>query len=95
MSAIYYNKSPGFEKIHGLLDRIMQLLEVPPAKDQGSDGYYIRQGNDPTFFPGRAADIVAYGQVVGSIGVLHPEVITAFDLTLPCSAMEINVEPFL
>ena len=32
MSAIYYNKSPGFEKIHGLLDRIMQLLEVPPAK---------------------------------------------------------------
>ena len=64
-------------------------------QDQGSDGYYIRQGNDPTFFPGRAADIVAYGQVVGSIGVLHPEVITAFDLTLPCSAMEINVEPFL
>ena len=32
MAAVYYNKSPGFEKIHGLLDRIMQLLEVPPAK---------------------------------------------------------------
>ena len=35
------------------------------------------------------------GQVVGSLGVLHPEVVTAFDLTLPCSALEINIEPFL
>lgn len=26
--AIYTNKTPGFEVIHGLLDRIMQLLEV-------------------------------------------------------------------
>ena len=32
MAAVFYNKSPGFEIIHGLLDRIMQLLEVSPAK---------------------------------------------------------------
>ena len=32
MAAIFYNKSPGFEIIHGLLDRIMQLLEVPAAQ---------------------------------------------------------------
>ena len=34
-------------------------------------------------------------QVIGRLGVLHPEVITAFDLTLPCSALEINIEAFL
>jgi phenylalanyl-tRNA synthetase beta chain len=28
LAAIFYNKSPGFEIIHGLLDRVMQLLEV-------------------------------------------------------------------
>jgi len=95
MAAVFYNKSPGFEIIHGLLDRIMQLLEVPPAPSQDNSGYYIRQGDDPTFFPGRAAEIVAYGQVVGSLGVIHPDVITGFDLNLPCSALEINVEPFL
>ena len=116
MAAVFYNKSPGFEIIHGLLDRIMQLLEVPPAKVRGNldriihriltfldisqdqtstDGYYIRQGADPAYFPGRAADIVAYGQVVGSLGVVHPDTVTAFDLNLPCSALEINVEPFL
>jgi len=96
MAAIFYNKSPGFEIIHGLLDRIMQLLEVPAAQEQNSStGYFIRQGEDPSYFPGRAADIVAYGQVVGSLGVIHPEVVTAFDLNLPCSALEINLEPFL
>lgn len=93
MAAVFYNKSPGFEIIHGLLDRIMQLLEVPNTGD--TSGYQITQGNDGTYFPGRAADIVAYGQVVGSLGVLHPDVVTAFDLTLPCSAIEINIEPFL
>lgn len=93
MAAVFYNKSPGFEIIHGLLDRVMQLLEVPNTGD--SSGYQLRQGEDKTFFPGRAADIVAYGQVVGSLGVIHPDVVTAFDLNLPCSAIEINVEPFL
>jgi phenylalanyl-tRNA synthetase beta chain len=93
LAAVFYNMSPGFEIIHGLLDRVMQLLEVPNAED--SSGYQLRQGSDPALFPGRAADVVAYGQVVGSLGVVHPEVITAFELTLPCSAIEINIEPFL
>jgi len=93
LSAVFYNTSPGFEVIHGLLDRVMQLLEVPNTMD--SAGYHIREGSDSALFPGRAADVVAYGKVVGSLGVLHPEVVTAFDLTLPCSALEINIEPFL
>lgn len=97
LAAVFYNKSPGFEIIHGLLDRVMQLLEVPnlQAGDNSTSGYSLRQGEEPAFFPGRTADILAYGQVVGSLGVVHPEVITAFDLNLPCSALEINLEPFL
>lgn len=39
LCAVYYNKSPGFEVIHGLLDRTMQLLEVKPAR---GDGYHIQ-----------------------------------------------------
>merc|ERR1712147_209145 len=40
LSAVFYNTSPGFEVIHGLLDRVMQLLEVPNTMD--SAGYHIR-----------------------------------------------------
>jgi len=95
MAAVFYNKTPGFEIIHGLLDRIMQLLEVPLSLEKSSCGYYLRSSDDESYFPGRAAEIVAYGQVIGRLGVLHPEVVTAFELNLPCSALEINIEPFL
>uniref|UniRef100_A0A8C6UG08 Phenylalanine--tRNA ligase beta subunit n=1 Tax=Neogobius melanostomus TaxID=47308 RepID=A0A8C6UG08_9GOBI len=92
--AVYYSKSPGFEVIHGLLDRTMQLLEVKPGS---TDGYHIRaaEGEYSTFFPGRCAEIFARGQSVGRLGVLHPDVITRFELTMPCSALEMDLEPFL
>uniref|UniRef100_A0A3Q3LWI0 Phenylalanine--tRNA ligase beta subunit n=1 Tax=Mastacembelus armatus TaxID=205130 RepID=A0A3Q3LWI0_9TELE len=90
--AIYYNKSPGFEVIHGLLDRTMQLLEVKPAL---GDGYHIQAADDSTFFPGRCAEVFVRGKSVGRLGVLHPDVISRFELTMPCSALEIDIEPFL
>merc|ERR1712127_750605 len=91
LAAVFYNKSPGFEIIHGLLDRVMQLLEVPLSADKSSGGYYLRSSEDESYFPGRAAEIVAYGQVIGRLGVLHPDVVTSFELNLPCSALEINI----
>ncbi len=50
---------------------------------------------DTTYFPGRCAEIMVRGQAIGKIGVLHPEVIQKFDLNMPCSAMELNIETFL
>uniref|UniRef100_A0A8D0YY80 Phenylalanine--tRNA ligase beta subunit n=1 Tax=Sus scrofa TaxID=9823 RepID=A0A8D0YY80_PIG len=92
LCAVYYNKNPGFEIIHGLLDRIMQLFAVPPGE---KGGYVIKASEGPAFFPGRCAEIFARGQSIGKLGVLHPDVITKFELTLPCSCLEINIEPFL
>ena len=48
LSALYYNKNSGFEIIHGLLDRVMQVIEIPyvSPKDVVSGkpfvGYTIR-----------------------------------------------------
>jgi phenylalanyl-tRNA synthetase beta chain len=91
LCALNYNKTPGFDTVHGLLDRIMQLLEVPPASSKDSlDGYRIKGVEDPTFQPGRCAEIIACGTVIGKLGVLHPETITKFELTCPCAAIEIT-----
>ncbi|XP_014665545.1 PREDICTED: phenylalanine--tRNA ligase beta subunit-like isoform X2 [Priapulus caudatus] len=92
LCAVHYNKNPGFEVIHGLLDRIMQLLAVPFSRECG---YHIRSCEDATYFPGRCAEIVYKGEVIGRLGVLHPDVIVKFDLSLPCAALEINIHPFL
>jgi len=50
---------------------------------------------DPTFFPQRCAEIICYGKVIGKMGVLHPDVLSKFELNVPCSAMEMNIETFL
>ena len=95
LCAVYCNKSDGFEIIHGLLDRMLQVLEIPWAVDKYGNGYYLRAVEDTTFFPHRCAEILCYGKVIGKMGVLHPDIITKFDLNTPCSALEINVESFL
>lgn len=50
---------------------------------------------DSTFFPERCADVMYKGEKIGTLGILHPEVILEFDLLLPCSCLEINIEPFV
>ena len=75
-----------------ILHHPRQLVEVPYGVPQG---YRLSPIDDPTYFPGRCADIVVGDSSVGRMGVLHPEVVAAFDLQLPCAALEINVERFL
>ena len=90
LSAIFTNVTSGFEHIHGLLDQIMLKLGVDHSR------YYLDSPNcnDPTFFPGMRANVVVDERIVGVIGAFHPVVIQNFELIYPCSALELNIEPF-
>jgi phenylalanyl-tRNA synthetase beta chain len=90
LCALFYGKVPGFEIIHGLLDRVMQILDV-----SYSSGYHLKSTDDPMYFPGRCAEVIVRGQVMGKLGVIHPNVISSFNLSMPASAVEINIEPFV
>ena len=50
---------------------------------------------DSTYFPGQCADVIVQGTSVGRIGVLHPDVLQAFALNMPTSALEINLQIFV
>jgi len=91
LTAIYSNTSSGFEIIHGLLDRIMVLLRVP-SKRQNPSGYYIKQSEDPAFFPGRRADVFVNDKKVAVLGVIHPEVLKNYAIPFPCAALEIEID---
>ena len=54
-----------------------------------------------TYFPGRAAEILLTSPEggervrIGTFGILHPEVLGAFDVGYPASCLEINLEPLM
>ncbi|KAJ3336881.1 phenylalanine--tRNA ligase subunit beta [Gonapodya sp. JEL0774] len=95
VAALYVSKSSGFEFVHGLLDRLMRVLGVKYESTGAPNTYYIKESQHPTYFPGRAADVVHGGKVIGNVGVLHPDVGKNFGLPYAVSALEIQLEPFL
>ncbi|KAI9811389.1 MAG: phenylalanine--tRNA ligase subunit beta [Thelocarpon impressellum] len=104
-AAAWCGKTSGFEVVHGLLDRVMAMLKSAFIRHEeglegkGTDGYWIEEVDDPTFFPGHAAAIHvrARGEeaVVGAFGIMHPSVLEKFELRYPVSTLEMNLEVFL
>lgn len=84
---VFCGKTSGFEVVHGVLDKLMLALNEKQ--------YYIKQSFDSMFFSGRGADVFVKNQKIGHMGILHPEVLENFDISLPCSVLELNLEPFI
>lgn len=66
----------------------------PELEGKLGGGYSWAPSSHASFFPGRQATISARGRQVGVFGVVHPEVLAAFDIENPVSALEISIEPF-
>ncbi|XP_077222376.1 tRNA synthetase beta subunit family protein [Tasmannia lanceolata] len=95
LAALYCNANSGFEVIHGLVDRIMEVVGIPFVPIGDNTGYYIRPSQEPEFFPGRQASIIFKGKHIGTFGIVHPEVLTKFDIPDPCSLVELDIQTFL
>jgi phenylalanyl-tRNA synthetase beta chain len=96
--AVYADVEAGFEIIHGLVDRVFVLLGIKWDRQQG---YFLLESTDPVFIEGRRADIMvnlpghSAPVKLGSMGIVHPEVLTNFNLKFPCSAVEFSLEELI
>jgi phenylalanyl-tRNA synthetase beta chain len=54
----------------------------------------IRPGDNPPWHPGRCAQLLLDGAVVGHAGELHPRVVAALDLPSRTTAMELDLDAF-
>lgn len=57
--------------------------------------YEVKESNDTRFIPGRQANIMKDGKIVGIFGEVHPQVLENWSITVPCVAGEFNLEEFL
>ena len=122
---VYTGPTAGLEIIHGVVDRLFELLKIRPeveteqqsmtrgeikeskdntaSHDSGEpiQRYVLKEMENDTYFPQRSANIfIDKGDgseliKIGEMGVLHPDVLTNFNLGYPVSCMEIDLELFV
>ncbi|XVF09422.1 hypothetical protein REPUB_Repub07fG0091500 [Reevesia pubescens] len=95
LAALYCGANSGFELIHSLVDRIMEVMGTPFVPVGDNTGYYIELSDEPEFLSGRQAKIIYEGRCIGIFGIVHPEVLNNFDIPDPCSFLELDIESFL
>lgn len=105
--AVFAGQTSGFEIVHGLLDRVMKMLRVPflgeadKSSKDNSRGYWIEPSESATFFPGRGANVYfrskdgEKAEIIGDLGIIHPEVMHKFEIPYVGSSLELNLEVFL
>ncbi|WP_428770046.1 phenylalanine--tRNA ligase subunit beta [Treponema sp. HNW] len=54
--------------------------------------YTVEGASDPRFIPGRQARLIVKGKPVGIFGELHPAVLENWDIRVPCTAGELDLE---
>ena len=54
--------------------------------------YEIEEFDYPSFIEGRAGKILINKKEVGIIGEIHPDVLNNFEIEMPSSALEINID---
>ncbi len=83
------DQSSNFEVIHGLLD----LLMTKVGCKMGKDYRLVEDSTDVRYFTRRGVAIMLNGKQIGSMGVLHPEVLGNFELKYPVSCVEVEFDP--
>lgn len=72
----------GFNGINSRIAALLSNLSVE---------YSLTESDDPRFIPGRAAEIRVRGKKAGVFGEVHPAVLENWNIQMPCTAAEIDL----
>jgi phenylalanyl-tRNA synthetase beta chain len=75
---------PVFFELKGIAERLLFQLGCMASLRESAAQPYLH--------PAGAAAILADGQVIGSIGELHPDVAARFEIEVPCALLELDLE---
>ncbi|HEV8243020.1 MAG TPA: phenylalanine--tRNA ligase subunit beta [Nitrospirales bacterium] len=86
VSALSAHANANFSETHSFLELMCLYLNRP---------YRLTPTVHPSFMDGRVAHIMIDDKPVGLIGELHPEVLERWQITMPCSAFELALDPLV
>jgi phenylalanyl-tRNA synthetase beta chain len=75
-----------FTRIKQILDYLFSNLDIK---------YSLKEIETKQFLPGRSAEIVFNNKSIGTIGEVHPQVLSNFSLDYPVSVFELNLSELL
>lgn len=85
LCAMVMHSKTSFTEIKSYAEAVLREMGV---------GYTIVASSYPTFIPGRGAEIVVDGAVLGFFGEMAPKVITDFEITHPVIMFEMDITEF-
>ena len=83
VAAISANPGANFSEIHSYLDLLMYYF---------GRTYELKAVSHPSYLDGRVGQILCQGQGIGFIGEFHPEVLEAWQITMPTSGFEFQID---
>jgi len=86
LALLYADREAGFNDVRSHLAALGYYL----SREVG-----LQEAEDPRFVPGRSGALVYKGKRIGSIGEVHPAVLAAWSIQMPCAALELELEALL
>ena len=83
LAAIVAHPQANFSETHSYLNALFHQLNLT---------YKIEPTSHPSYIPGRVAKILVNNHEIGIIGELHPEVLTRWNIKVPVTAFEIEID---
>lgn len=71
-----------FYTLKGVIEQLFRYI--------GVDNFRVERGGGEYLHPGRKANLISDGEVIGEMGGLHPKVKRSFDISSPCYIAEID-----
>ena len=80
-----YGSGIDFYDLKGVVDLLLDRLGVQEAE-------VVRNTENPTYHPGRCADLVVDGKRIGTFGEIHPDVLTRYGVDCRMYVAEIELD---
>ncbi|RLG03812.1 MAG: phenylalanine--tRNA ligase subunit beta [Thaumarchaeota archaeon] len=84
LAAASAHSNASYSEMKSIVEELLKNLMI--------DGWGLKPHEGMPFIEGRAAEIIWRDRVIGFFGEVHPEVLTRWGITMPASALELDLD---